>query len=217
MQSLRICISCVGFPMEILLLRWGNVSIDIRIGDNLTNVYLKECIVIWEKQAHSLLVHLLVVEDVDKDDVLDTAPSPRQISSATGRLSCATRCLQLPAQDCVHPSICVPWRGWKEHVCVTEVPVGDDLINRIQVTAADTVPGQLFFVRGSIWRHCEACVQTDGGHFEQLLWLCTVHPVKKGALRNDDWKMLQRTEFDFFRCNKGIHWLFMSKRTVFIL
>jgi hypothetical protein len=89
MQSLRICISCMGFPMEILSLRWGNVSIDIRIGDNLTDVYLKEFIVIWEKQAHPLLVHLLVV---DEDDVLDTAhgnpsPSPRQISSATGRLS----------------------------------------------------------------------------------------------------------------------------------
>jgi hypothetical protein len=33
----------------------------------------------------------------------------------------------------------------------------------------DVVPIQPFFVRGSIWRHCEVCGQVEGGHFEQLL------------------------------------------------
>jgi len=40
-----------------------------------------------------------------------------------------------------------------------EVRVCDDLINRIQFTGADIAPRQLFFVRGSIWRHCEASIQ----------------------------------------------------------
>jgi len=53
-------------------------------------------------------------------------------------------------KDCVHPSVSVTWRGMKEKVYATEVRVCDDVINRIQVTAADIVPGQMFFVRGSI-------------------------------------------------------------------
>jgi hypothetical protein len=47
-----------------------------------------------------------------------------------------------------------------------------------QLTVADIVHGQPFFVRDSIWRHCEACVQAEGRHFENLLWLCTVHSVR---------------------------------------
>jgi hypothetical protein len=47
-------------------------------------------------------------------------------------------------QDCVHPSISVPWRGMKEKVYATEVRVCDDLINCIHLTAADIVRGQLF-------------------------------------------------------------------------
>jgi hypothetical protein len=43
----------------------------------------------------------------------------------------------------------------------------------VQVTAADIMPG-LLFVRSSIWRHCEACVQAEGRHFQNLLWLYTV-------------------------------------------
>lgn len=54
------------------------------------------------------------------------------------------------------------------NVYATEVRVFDDRINRIQVTAADIVRGQLIFVRGSISRQCEACVQAGGGHLEQL-------------------------------------------------
>jgi hypothetical protein len=42
-----------GFAMEILSLHSENISVDIRIGDNLTDIYLKRCIVIYEKQALS--------------------------------------------------------------------------------------------------------------------------------------------------------------------
>jgi hypothetical protein len=38
----------------------------------------------------------------------------------------------------------------------------------IQVTAAEIVPQQPFTARESISRHCEACVQAEGGHFENL-------------------------------------------------
>lgn len=34
----------------------------------------------------------------------------------------------------------------------------NDLIIRIQTTATDILPGQLYFINSSIWRHCEACV-----------------------------------------------------------
>jgi hypothetical protein len=55
----------------------------------------------------------------------------------------------------------------------TEVCVCSSLINSIWVTNADIVDGQLFFVRGTIWRQCEAWLQVEGGLFEQLLWLGT--------------------------------------------
>jgi hypothetical protein len=37
------------YAMEILSLHWRNISVDIWIGHNLTDVPLKRCIVIWEK------------------------------------------------------------------------------------------------------------------------------------------------------------------------
>jgi hypothetical protein len=54
---------CFAFAMDILSLHWGNISVDIRIGDNLTDEYLKGCTVIREKQALSWRMHLLAVED----------------------------------------------------------------------------------------------------------------------------------------------------------
>jgi hypothetical protein len=48
-----------------------------------------------------------------------------------------------------------------DKVYATEVRVSDDLINRIQLTAADIVPGQILFVRASTWRYCEACVKAE--------------------------------------------------------
>jgi hypothetical protein len=45
-------------------------------------------------------------------------------------------------QDCVYVSISVTWRGMKENMYATKVEVCDDLINRIQLTAADIVAGQ---------------------------------------------------------------------------
>jgi hypothetical protein len=59
----QLYISCVVFAVEILSLHWGNISVDIRIRDNLTDVYLKRCIVIWEKRTLSCRVNLLAVED----------------------------------------------------------------------------------------------------------------------------------------------------------
>jgi hypothetical protein len=63
MRSLRTCISCLFFAMIILSLYWGDTSIDIRTGDNLTDVYFKGCIAVWEKQALLLRMDLLAVED----------------------------------------------------------------------------------------------------------------------------------------------------------
>jgi hypothetical protein len=112
----------------------------------------------------------------------------------------------------------------KENVYATKVEVCDDLINRIQLTAADIVAGQWFFVRGSILCHSELRFEAMGGHFGQLLWSCTLHSVRwqvltarrertqKGVLWSDEWKMLQGTEFDFFRYKKGINCNFMLKR-----
>jgi hypothetical protein len=99
---------------------------------------------------------------------------------------------------------------WKLRVC-------HYLINHIQVTAADIIPGQLFFVTGSIWHYYEACVQAEGRHFEHLLWLVVImysifslltsphhmnRSTKKRVLWNDYCKMLQRTEFDLFHCKQ---------------
>jgi hypothetical protein len=44
----------------------------------------------------------------------------------------------------------MPWQGMKEKVNATEVQVCYSLINGIQVTAADIVPGLLFFIRALI-------------------------------------------------------------------
>jgi hypothetical protein len=46
-----------------------------------------------------------------------------------------------------------------------ETPYG---INDIQVTAADVILGQIFFVRAWIWCHCEECLGA-GGHFEVVV------------------------------------------------
>jgi hypothetical protein len=63
MRSMQICISCVVFAMEILSLHRGNISVDIRIRDNLTEVNLKRCIIIWEKRTLSCHMHVLAEED----------------------------------------------------------------------------------------------------------------------------------------------------------
>jgi hypothetical protein len=63
----------IGFAMEILSLHWGDISMDIWIGDNFTIVYLKECIVIWERGTR--VSHALAGcgrRNVrDEEDVLD--------------------------------------------------------------------------------------------------------------------------------------------------
>lgn len=53
----------IGFVMKILLLHWGNISIDIQILGNLVSVCMKSRIIIWEKQALSCRMHVLVMED----------------------------------------------------------------------------------------------------------------------------------------------------------
>jgi hypothetical protein len=232
---MQIRISFMIFAMEILSLHWGNISVDIRIGDNLTDVYLKWCIVIWEKQAFSCCMHVLVM-----------------------------------------------WGCMKEKVNAVEVQGHDDVINRIEVAAADFIPRQLVSIRGSIWCRCEACVQVEGAHFEHLLWLCTAHSVhwqvpttqtekyskrsalkwrfknatkgravrhmfrwrehtlniyydcvqhiqctdrssphkqkstQKEVLSSDDLKMLQRAEFASFIANTESNWLVMLKLIVSI-
>lgn len=61
------------FVLEPLSLHWGNSSSDIWIKDILTNVYLKWCIIIWEK-ALSCSMLILGVEDVwNMEDMLDIA------------------------------------------------------------------------------------------------------------------------------------------------
>jgi hypothetical protein len=64
-------------------------------------------------------------------------------------------------QGCVHLPISVSWRDVKKNYYATEVRVCDNLINRFQVTVSEDVPGQLFFVRGSFWRNCEACIHAE--------------------------------------------------------
>jgi hypothetical protein len=76
--------------------------------------------------------------------------------------------LDSAAQGCVHPSISEPWRGMKRTVYAAEIRVCDDQIKCIQVTTADTVPGQLFS-SGTQFDVTESGVQVEGGHFEQLL------------------------------------------------
>jgi len=51
------------FAMEILSLHWENMSFDIRIRGCLTDVYLKGCITVWEKQSLSWRMHLLAGDD----------------------------------------------------------------------------------------------------------------------------------------------------------
>jgi hypothetical protein len=64
------------------------LNIDIRIGGNLTDVYLKECVVIWKKQALSWSRgrrNMWVQENVlDRPTV---SKSTRHSSFSTGRLS----------------------------------------------------------------------------------------------------------------------------------
>jgi hypothetical protein len=56
MRNLQMYISHMVFAMEILSLHWGYINIDIRTGDNCTNVRLVGCVVIsqtevWHLQA----------------------------------------------------------------------------------------------------------------------------------------------------------------------
>jgi hypothetical protein len=69
------------------------------------------------------------------------------------------------------------WGCLKETVYATEFWDHDDLIKYIEVAAAEirNVPTQLVTIRVSIWCHCEAYVQKEGGQFEHL-W-CDVHTV----------------------------------------
>jgi hypothetical protein len=92
-----------------------------------------------------------------EEDVLDvvhgnSSTSTSHISSAAGRLSqrAAWRNVREnklypfsmgATQHCTHPSISAPWPGMTENVYVTEVRVCNVLINHIEVTAADIVPG----------------------------------------------------------------------------
>jgi hypothetical protein len=172
--------------MEILKLFWGNISIAIRIGDNLTDVYLKGCILTSEKQALSWCLHLLAVEDAvcgmrmmcwmpyaiihlpalvtflaQQDDfdrkqhaILCVGVSCirlmyNQCKGCSRRQTSPFIVFSMSAtQECVQPSISVPWRGMKKKI-QRKFGFCDDQTNCIRVTAAD-VPGQLIFVRGSL-------------------------------------------------------------------
>jgi hypothetical protein len=52
------------FAVESLSLDGGNISVDIRFGGNLADVYLKRCIAVSEKQAFSCRLHVLAVKYV---------------------------------------------------------------------------------------------------------------------------------------------------------
>lgn len=67
-----------------------------------------------------------------------------------GQTSPSTVFTMRAMQDCVHSLVCDLWQGMKEKIYATEVWVCYDLVNHIQVTDADFIPGQLFFVRTSI-------------------------------------------------------------------
>lgn len=82
-------------------------------------------------------------------------------------------------------------------------------MKNMQETAANILPGQLFFVRGSIWRHCEASVKAEDatlGTAVVIMYSPLTSPhhtdrkySKKEYIEVTIEKMLQRTEFDFFR------------------
>jgi hypothetical protein len=163
---------CFVFAMDILSLHWGNISVDICIGDNLTDVYLKGCIVIREKQAwktqyvgwggwvgyrthQSALVTFPLQEDFSEQRGILCARHIRFISNqgkgcSSGQTCPCTVSTTGATQDCAHPSHSVPWRGKQENVYPRDARLCDDVINRIQLTAVDITPGQLFFVRGLI-------------------------------------------------------------------
>jgi hypothetical protein len=99
-------------------------------------------------------------------------------------------------------------------VYATEVWVCEYLINRIRMSAADIVA---CLVRGSVWRHCEACGQAEGGHFEQLLRLCSAHSVRwevpttrTGSRPAMKWRLKNATKgrIWFVSLQWGINWQF---------
>lgn len=66
---MQIFISCMILAMEILLLHCGNVSVNIWIWENVTDVYLKWCIVIIENQAqikHEFGISPLFISKIKK-------------------------------------------------------------------------------------------------------------------------------------------------------
>jgi hypothetical protein len=98
----------------------------------------------------------------------------------------------------------------KEIVYATEVRVCDDLINRIQVTAADIVSGQLL----SSGARPYATVRRV---FETVVVICVMYQSADKSLPHEHeiiselyskatfLKMLQTPEFDFFRRKIGIN------------
>ena len=63
------------------------------------------------------------------------------------------------------------WRHMKQLVNETVVETEEDLVPRIIVAAGTTadMPGIFERTRQSIVRRCTACIQTNGGAFEQFL------------------------------------------------
>lgn len=86
MLSMQTCILGMIFVMESLLLKRENFSADIQIGDNLTDEYLKLCIIIWKKQALSCFMWW-PWKRICWDTVHNPSTNTHHISSATGQLS----------------------------------------------------------------------------------------------------------------------------------
>jgi hypothetical protein len=99
------------------------------------------------------------------------------------------------------------WGCLKEKFYATEVQDHDNLLNCIEVVAADirNMLRKLVTVRGSLQCHCEECAQEDRGH--SLNICCDVRSVcrkipstltkytQKEVLLGNNLAMLQRTSF----------------------
>jgi hypothetical protein len=191
----------------------------------LVDVYLKECIVAWGKQAlagcgrrsvrnekdgytipitrQPALVTFLLQEDdfltVRDNRLCACHVQPAQGTQQETNIPMCSFLEECYARLCTPLSLCsVARHGGKCYA--TEVRVCADLINRIQVTAADIVAERPFFRQGlnltSLW----GMSWGTGRTLRTSLWLCTVQPVryhtnkmysKRSTLK---WRLINATE-----------------------
>jgi hypothetical protein len=210
--------------MGILLLDWGNMSIDIRIGDNLTDVYLKECNVIWEKQSlswrmqptnqHSSYFFCNRTTFSESRMAYSAWEWVASVSFTTStRVAPVYRHLRLQFSRLVLCKLCTPF-----DFCAVARTKGKSLCHEVRFATIrlrwllQASYLDYYFTSGVQFNVTVRRVfRWEGGHFDQLYCIFSrlISPhhmnrsTQKWILWSDDWKILKYADFEVQNCLLG--------------